>query len=59
MKGKKNHNIDRSKAIRGVERKNHFKAGKTLSAWRGTKSVTLDRRKSQSKNAWHFASGET
>lgn len=44
MRRKQNHNIDRLKAIRGLERKDHFASGKTLAAWRGRHTVTQNQK---------------
>ena len=40
-----------SRAIRGIQRRNHFKNGGTLADWRGSKSVETDRKKAASKKA--------
>ena len=40
------------KAIRGVERKQHFEEGGDLVSWRGgTRTVTVDRKKQRNKRA--------
>jgi hypothetical protein len=40
------------KAARGVEREQHFSGGGDLVSWRGgTRTVTVDRKKQQSKSA--------
>jgi|TARA_Y100001973_G_C5171248_1_gene319203 hypothetical protein len=40
------------KAVRGLERKHHFQNGGSLVDWRGgTRTVTIDRKKQQSKRA--------
>ena len=47
----KNHIAESSRAIRGLERKEHFANGGTLAAWRGGRpTVTIDRKKCASKN---------
>tara|TARA_Y100000385_G_scaffold6161_1_gene6828 strand:- start:1302 stop:1487 length:186 start_codon:yes stop_codon:yes gene_type:complete len=46
----KNHVLDSSKAIRGLERREHFAAGGTLEAWRGRSGFTIDRKKKNSKS---------
>ena len=57
-KQKNREQIRRLKAIRGVERKQHFENGGDLVSWRGgTRTVTIDRKKKQNKKAcrgkWH------
>ena len=46
----KNHVLDSSKAIRGLEREQHFASGGTLEAWRGRSGFTIDRKKKNNKN---------
>jgi len=54
-KSKKNKKLQKamasSRAIRGIQRRNHFESGGTLAAWRGAKSVETDRKKAASKKA--------
>ena len=41
------------KAIRGVERKQHFEEGGDLVSWRGgTRTVTVDRKKRACRGKW-------
>lgn len=51
MQKKKNHNIDRSRAIRGIERKMHFEQGGTVAQWRGVSWTNKDRRKEAARKA--------
>jgi hypothetical protein len=51
MRKKKNHNIDRLKAIRGLERQAHFTQGGTPSQWRGQSWSNKDRRKEADRKA--------
>jgi len=38
-------------AQRGIDRKEHFEGGGTLSSWRGIHQVTTDRRRESSRRA--------
>lgn len=40
-----------SRAIRGIQRREHFANGGTMAGWRGSKSVETDRKKAASKKA--------
>lgn len=51
MRRKKNPSIERSKAIRGIERQQHFAEGKSLASWRGRHTVTRDRHRADSRRA--------
>jgi len=43
--------IAASKAIRGIDRANHFANGGTVEGWRGRRSVNIDRKKEASRKA--------
>ena len=47
---RQNHMLDASRAIRGIERRQHFEAGGTLAAWRGRSKCAIDRKKKNNKN---------
>ena len=54
-KNKKNKKFQKamasSRAIRGIQRRNHFANGGTLAGWRGSQNVETDRKKAASKKA--------
>ena len=51
-KTKTQQQIDSIKAVRGIEREEHFARGGDLVAWRGgSRTVTVDRKKKQNKRA--------
>jgi hypothetical protein len=47
---KKNIQLKKIKAIRGLDRKRHFEEGGSLVSWRGgTRTITTDRKKRDNK----------
>ena len=51
-KQRKKKQLEALKAVRGVERKEHFAKGGALVDWRGgTRTVTTDRKKESNKRA--------
>lgn len=51
MRKKQNHNIDRLKAIRGLERQAHFTQGGTPGQWCGRSWTNKDLRKEAARKA--------
>ena len=51
-KNKTSKQLDSIRAVRGIERKEHFSRGGDLVSWRGgPRTVTVDRKKQQNKRA--------
>ncbi len=47
-----------SKAVRGIERREHFASGGTVTAWRGKHQVQRDRKKEAARTACRQQRGE-